>query len=233
MMMKKILLIEDEDNLRKIIQLNLELNGFEVVALPTAKTVFSLLVQQHFDLILLDIMLPELDGISVCEKIRLQNQTIKIIFMSAKSSSKDRVLGLQKGADDYVVKPFEFAELLFRMQKLLAIQKTQVITSVYKFSNNTINFLTQEAINFESKKIVLTQKEAALLKLLIDNQNHIVSREQILRFVWNYDVFPTTRTIDNFILKFRKYFEHNPAQPQHFISKRGIGYVFHLSIKND
>ena len=158
-------------------------------------------------------MLPEIDGISVCETIRLQNILIPILILSAKNTSADRVLGLKKGADDYLTKPFNLEELLLRVEKL--IKKNEVlstkgnISDTYTFGKNSIDFNGLIGKNKKGEKIQLTKKEAMLLKLLIDNKNEVVTREKILQSVWGYNVFPTTRTIDNFILNFRKYFEED------------------------
>jgi two-component system alkaline phosphatase synthesis response regulator PhoP len=175
-------------------------------------------------------MLPELDGISVCESIRLQGNEIPILILSAKNSSADRVLGLKKGADDYLTKPFNLEELLLRVNKLIhksnRISQKEPVADEYKFGNNTINFKALQSTNKEGITIQLTKKEMMLLKLLIENKNEVVPREKILQAVWGYNVYPTTRTIDNFILNFRKYFEEDSRNPKYFHSVRGIGYKF-------
>jgi two-component system, OmpR family, alkaline phosphatase synthesis response regulator PhoP len=179
---------------------------------------------------ILDVMLPELDGISVLENIRLQNNDLPVLILSAKSSSADRVLGLKKGADDYLTKPFNLEELLLRVNKL--VQKGRQLTTrqpmeqTYQFGNNKIDFKSLECITRSGEKIMLTKKEIMLLKLLIENKNEVVTREKILQSVWGYNVYPTTRTIDNFILNFRKYFEEDSRNPKYFHSVRGIGYKF-------
>lgn len=150
-----------------------------------------------------------------------------IIFLTARNSGEDRIKGLKLGGDDYLTKPFEFEELELRIKKLLqraGKTKTEA-TSVYTFGDNKVNFKTYEA-HGQQGDFMLTKKEAMLLKLLIDRKNQVVSRRQILQSVWGYDVFPSTRTIDNFILSFRKYFEADPKNPKYFISVRGVGYKF-------
>jgi two-component system alkaline phosphatase synthesis response regulator PhoP len=225
-----ILLVEDEENLQEALKLNLELEGYEVTACSDGASALKFIHQEHFDLIILDVMLPELDGISVCESIRLQNLPIPILILSAKNSSADRVLGLKKGADDYLTKPFNLEELLLRVDKLIvksgAISSKNSIADTYQFDNNNINFNGLECVNARGEKISLTKKEAMLLKLLIENKNEVVTREKILQAVWGYNVFPTTRTIDNFILSFRKYFEADTRHPVYFHSIRGVGYKF-------
>jgi two-component system, OmpR family, alkaline phosphatase synthesis response regulator PhoP len=226
----RILLVEDEENIRDVVKLNLELEGYEVVEADNGKDAVTFFNEQHFDLIVLDVMLPELNGFDVCEQIRLVNTSIPIIFLTAKDTAQDRVAGLKKGADDYLPKPFTLEELLLRIQNLLkrSIKVVAEEAEVYQFGKNQVNFATFEAIN-ESGNFTLTKKEAMLLKLLIERKNEVVSRNQILQFVWGYDVFPSTRTIDNFILSFRKYFEIDPHNPRYFLSIRGVGYKFSLS----
>jgi two-component system alkaline phosphatase synthesis response regulator PhoP len=223
----RILLVEDEENIRDLVKLNLELENFEVIATGNGRDALKLSVGQHFDLILLDVMLPELDGFQICEQIRLSDLQTPIIFLTAKDGSNDRIQGLKYGADDYIVKPFVFEELLLRINNLLkrSARTPENTTTVFAFGNNQINFITYEAIGNEGK-FILTKKEAMLLKLLIDRKNQVVSRQQILQSVWGYDVYPSTRTIDNFILKFRRNFELDTREPVHFHAIRGIGYKF-------
>ncbi|MEO6330112.1 MAG: response regulator transcription factor [Ginsengibacter sp.] len=225
-----ILLVEDEENLQEALRLNLELEGYEVTGANDGAEALSAVQNEYFDLIILDVMLPELDGISVCENIRLQGNEIPILILSAKNSSADRVLGLKKGADDYLTKPFNLEELLLRVDKLIhksnRISQKQPVAEVYTFGQNTINFKALQSTNREGVLIPLTKKETMLLKLLIENKNEVVPREKILQAVWGYNVYPTTRTIDNFILNFRKYFEEDSRDPKYFQSVRGIGYKF-------
>jgi two-component system, OmpR family, alkaline phosphatase synthesis response regulator PhoP len=225
-----ILLVEDEENLQEALKLNLELEDYEVTVADNGLAALDAVQREHFDLMILDVMLPELDGISVLENIRLQNNDLPVLILSAKSSSADRVLGLKKGADDYLTKPFNLEELLLRVNKL--VQKGRQLTTrqpmeqTYQFGNNKIDFKSLECITRSGEKIMLTKKEIMLLKLLIENKNEVVTREKILQSVWGYNVYPTTRTIDNFILNFRKYFEEDSRNPKYFHSVRGIGYKF-------
>lgn len=225
-----ILLVEDEENLQEALKLNLELEGYEVTTCADGLEALKILSQEHFDLMVLDVMLPELDGISVCESVRLKQNPIPILILSAKNSSSDRVLGLKMGADDYLNKPFNLEELLLRVEKLIKKNdqlslKTNV-PELYAFGKNKIDFNGLLASNSIGQEIHLTKKEAMLLKLLIDHKNEVVTREKILQAVWGYNVFPTTRTIDNFILNFRKYFEKDQKNPKYFLSIRGMGYKF-------
>lgn len=225
-----VLLVEDEENLHETLRLNLEIEGFEVTSAYNGTQALKSIAEEYFDLIILDIMLPEIDGISVTERVRLQNLEVPILILSAKNSSADKVLGLRTGADDYLTKPFNLEELLLRVNKL--IQKNTLlhdkdnVPDIVAFGRNSVDFKAQEATTWEGKKISLSKKESMLLRLLIEHKNEVVTREKILQSVWGYNVYPTTRTIDNFILSFRKYFEEDSRNPQHFHSVRSMGYKY-------
>jgi two-component system alkaline phosphatase synthesis response regulator PhoP len=225
-----ILLVEDEENLHEALKLNLELDGYDVTGAYDGAEALKLVQQEYFNLIILDVMLPEIDGFTVCETIRLQHPDIPILILSAKSSSADRIMGLKKGADDYLTKPFNLEELLIRVSKLIKkserLNSKEPLPEVYQFGDNKIDFKALYGFSKTQQKIPLTKKEVMLLKLLIENKNEVVTREKILQAVWGYNVYPTTRTIDNFILNFRKYFEADSRNPKYFHSVRGIGYKF-------
>jgi two-component system alkaline phosphatase synthesis response regulator PhoP len=227
-MKQRILLVEDEQSLSETIKLNLELEGYVVQTAKDGKTALKVFKGERFNLVILDVMLPEMDGFTVCEAIRLENPQIPVLFLTAKNSSADRVMGLKIGADDYLTKPFNLEELLLRIQNLLrraAKNSESPSMNEYRIGDNEINFSNLE-IRKGDQVIRLTRKEAMLLKLLIERRNEVVSREHILETVWGYDIYPSTRTIDNFIVTFRKYFEKDPSNPQYFQSVRGIGYRF-------
>lgn len=225
-----ILLVEDEENLHEALKLNLELEGYEVTSAYDGMSAVKAVQLEYFDLIILDIMLPEMDGLTVMETIRIQHNEVPILILSARNSGADRVLGLKKGADDYLTKPFNLEELLLRVQKLInknkKLQDKDTVGDTYSFGNNKVDFKAQEAITKDGEKVQLSKKEAMLLKLLIENKNDVVPREKILQTVWGYNVYPTTRTIDNFILNFRKYFEEDSRHPRYFHSVRGVGYKY-------
>jgi two-component system, OmpR family, alkaline phosphatase synthesis response regulator PhoP len=227
---KSILLVEDEENLHDALRLNLELENYQVSSAFDGNQALKALSDEYFDLVILDVMLPGIDGISVAETIRIQQNPIPILILSARNSSADRILGLKKGADDYLNKPFNLEELLLRVQKLIEknekLQDRNSVPDKYVFGNNTIYFKALEATNKKNDRIHLSKKEAMLLKLLIENKNEVVKREKILQTVWGYSVYPNTRTIDNLILNFRKYFEENSRNPRHFHSVRGVGYKY-------
>lgn len=223
----KILLVEDEENLLKTIKLNLELEGYLVSTAETGTKAIQEFGKAKHDLIILDVMLPGISGFDVCEYIRKENKDVPVLFLTAKGTSMDRVQGLKLGADDYLTKPFELEEFLLRVRNLLkrAGGKTNGLEN-YTLGNYEINFSNYEVKNKNGEKRTLTNKEIQLLKLLIENKNKVVSRDVILENIWGADVYPTARTIDNYILAFRKYFENNPKEPQHFHSIRGVGYKF-------
>ena len=176
----------------------------------------------------MDIMMPSMDGLTATHHIRLSSNNVPILILSAGNTAQDRINGLKSGADDYMSKPFELEELLLRVQKILmrAHRDDPAINFMeFNFGGNFVDFNSYKAmgINGEFK---LTKKEAKLLRLLIEKKNQVVTREEILKTVWGYTVFPSTRTIDNFILAFRKYFEVDIKNPKYFLSHRGLGYKF-------
>lgn len=225
-----ILLVEDEENLHEALKMNLELEGYSVTSAFDGAQAMHAVQNEYFDLIILDVMIPQIDGFNVTQNIRLTNTDVPILILSAKNTSADRVTGLKKGADDYLTKPFNLEELLLRVHKLISknkkLQDKSSVGDTYSFGGHHINFKAQEAVTLKGEKIELSKKEAMLLKLLIENKNEVVPREKILQSVWGYNVYPTTRTIDNFILNFRKYFEEDSRNPKYFHSVRGVGYKY-------
>ena len=226
-MKQRLLLVEDEEGLQNVIKLNLELEGYFVSIANNGIEALKLFEENRYDLVILDVMLPELDGFSVCKVIRLKDQKTPILFLTAKDSSQDRITGLKIGGDDYLIKPFNLEEFLLRVENLVKRSGIKVVLAdKFSFSNCAIDFSGYIAENAQGKKRRLTEKEVKLLKLLISNKGNVVSRTEILETVWGYDVYPTTRTIDNFILSFRKFFESDSKNPNHFHSVRGVGYKF-------
>lgn len=226
-MKKRILVVEDEKDLADTIKLNLELEDYHPIVVNDGLDAIYAFKEQSFDLVILDIMIPSINGIEVCENIRLQDSSVPIMFLSAKSRSEDRILGLKKGGDDYLTKPFNLEELILRISNLIARNETNTSNTIttYSFGENSVDFDSYEAIGKQGK-FTLTNKESLLLKLLIENEGEVVSRERILQAVWGYSVYPSTRTIDNFVLAFRRYFEDDQKNPKFFISLRGVGYKF-------
>lgn len=226
----RILLVEDEESLLEVILMNLKFEGYDVSVARDGKQAIDMARQARYDLCILDIMLPKIDGFTVCKTLRLEKNRVPILFLSAKSTGADRVEGLKIGGDDYLTKPFNLEELLLRVSNLLRLHKRSPAETremdVYTFGKNEINFKTFDIITQDGRNETLSKREIQLLKFLIDRQGEVVSREEILETVWGYDVYPSTRTIDNYILAFRKYFEKNPKEPSFFHSIRGVGYKF-------
>jgi two-component system alkaline phosphatase synthesis response regulator PhoP len=226
----RILLVEDESHFLEAITLNLELEGYEVIQAVDGKQGYKYFKSAKFDLIILDLMLPHIDGLTLCKNIRLENTHVPIIMLTAKGSNQEKVEGLKSGADDYITKPFNLEEFLLRVQSLLRRSSSGTVKNsvpdIIAIGNKTINFLTYEVNGANAEVVVLSKKEVQLLKLLVDKENEVVSRDTILEEIWGYEIYPTARTIDNFILNLRKYFEENPKEPKHFHSIRGVGYKF-------
>jgi two-component system alkaline phosphatase synthesis response regulator PhoP len=225
---KRILLVEDEEALRSTLKLNLELEGYAVTTAITGPDALDRLRGARFDLAVMDVMLPGLDGYSVVETVRLEGNSVPVLFLTARTAATDRIRGLRVG-DDHLGKPFELEELLLRIRNLLARSAQAVAPALitrFEFNGNAIDFQAFSARTWEGNEHALSQREAMLLRLLVDRAGEVVSREEILQKVWGYNVFPTTRTVDNFIVAFRKYFERDPREPVHFRSVRGVGYRF-------
>lgn len=222
-----VLLVEDEENIASTIVLNLELEGYVVTHVSKGKQGLDYAIKKKYDLIILDVMLPEMDGFTVCQEARKAGITTPILFLTAKGTSTDRVLGLKLGADDYLTKPFDLEEFLLRVKNLLKRSPSyHDENESYTFNNNTINYVSYDVINFKGEKKELNKREMELLRLLVQRPNQVISRDEILERLWNNESLPTPRTIDNFILTYRKLFEVNSKEAQHFHSIRGIGYKF-------
>jgi two-component system alkaline phosphatase synthesis response regulator PhoP len=204
------------------------LEGYGVSAVNNGRIALEEFAAKRFDLVILDVMLPEVDGFTICQSIRLDNSKVPILFLTAKSTAEDRVFGLKIGGDDYLTKPFNLDEFLLRVQSLLKRGKTQPATKLdkFEFGNCSIDFNSFTIVDIEKKETQLSKREMKLLRLFVERRNEVLSRETILETVWGYDVFPSTRTIDNYILAFRKYFELDPKDPRHFLSVRSVGYKF-------
>lgn len=226
-MSAKILIVEDELTLLETLKLNLELEKYTVITCSSGKDVLPLVKQENPDLILLDIMLPVYNGTEVYKQLRDDNINSPIIFLTAKSDVKSKIEGLKLGADDYITKPFDLEELLLRINNVLKRNNINPKSAdLFSFNSCEINFATFEIKDIHGKKETLSKREMALLKLLTDNTNNVVSRDEILDKLWTKDENPSSRTIDNYILNFRKLFEKNPKEPVHFYSIRGVGYKF-------
>ena len=225
----KILLVEDDPHLAKGLQFNLEREGYEVFLVDNGASALEQLREKDFDLIVLDLMLPGLGGLEVARTIRETNIRFPILMLTAKSSKKDREIGLHAGADDYLTKPFHLPELLLRIKGILRrsewYKEPVHDQDVFRFSEMWINFRTGKVKGVDGE-FYLTIKEALVMKLLVGGKGDVVSREELLEKVWGYDPQTETRTVDNFISRLRKYFEKRPQKPVHILTVREKGYQF-------
>ena len=228
--MKRIYLVEDEAVLLDSIKLNLEYDGYEVLGIKSGTEAFDNAKELgESDLVILDVMLPGYNGIQVCKEIR-KFSDVPILFLSAKGSTVDRVMGLKAGGNDYLPKPFDLEELLLKVKILLAVQLKTTAQNIFTIGSKTINFQTFEVCDSQEKNILtFSKREVDLLQLFSVNVGRVISRDEILDTIWGMDKFPTPRTIDNYILTFRKVFEIDPKEPQHFHSIRGVGYKLTLA----
>jgi DNA-binding response OmpR family regulator len=237
----RILVVEDESHIAAGLKLNLELEGYEVEVARTVRETAGHLVQGNsFDLIILDVMLPDGDGFALCRKLRDAGDYTPVIMLTARNSADDRVRGLNTGADDYLAKPFELAELLARVRSSLRrrgweardVATTGSERGVLRFGQTVVNFDTHEAAAFD-KPVRLTQLELDLLYYFARHPNRVLTREDLLEQVWKLRNAPNTRSVDNFIVRLRKYFEPAPDKPIYFLSHRGAGYKFVPDGKGD
>jgi two-component system, OmpR family, alkaline phosphatase synthesis response regulator PhoP len=228
--MYHILVIEDEPALSEMIQLNLELEGYSVVSCNNGRLALTFAEKlAQFQLVILDVMLPEVSGLDICRAFRQQSD-IPILFLSAKGTTVDRIAGLKLGANDYLPKPFDLEELLLRIQILLkSNEKDSTTAETLVVGTKEVVYATFEVVNRETnEKELLSKREIELLQLFQAKQDQVVSRDEILATLWGNDQYPTGRTIDNYILNFRKLFENDPKNPLYFHSIRGVGYKFTL-----
>ena len=227
-MKRRILLVEDEEHLHDAIKMNLEMEDFMVTSVFNGKEAVIKFKQGRYDLVILDVMLPGVNGFDICQSIRLENKQIPILFLTAKNSSHDRINGLKVGGDDYLTKPFNLEELILRSANLIKRSVLSPDTEIdqFRIGEHIIDFKSFEVSSENGKKNRLTNRQIKLLRLLIEKSNQVVSRQEILEKIWGYDVYPSTRTIDNVILAFRKIFEKNVEPFTYFKSVRGVGYKF-------
>lgn len=223
----KILLIEDEENLSSVIELNLKLEGFEVKTLSNGRDAIAYAQNiGEYDLIILDVMLPEVSGWDICSTFKRIADT-PILFMSAKGDSMDKIKGLKLGADDYLAKPFDLEELLLRVNILTSRNKKErVEENQIQIRDLEVNLTTYEVKKGQDLVASLTKRDVQLLELFKNHEGEVLSRDMILERIWGRDAEITTRTIDNYILAFRKIFEEDAKNPEYFLSIRGVGYRF-------
>ena len=224
--MKSILIIEDDVSILKGLKDNLEYEGYAVLTETNGVQGLQLALEKKPDLILLDIMLPEINGYEICRKIKNEIPELPIIMITARGSEMDKVSGLDIGADDYVTKPFSIPELMARVRAAFRrIAAVHNIPDQYNFGNVKLDFKQYQAFR-NNKEIKLSSKEFEIMKYLIKHEDEVVHRHDLLDEVWGFKTMPTTRTVDNFIADLRKKLEENPSKPKYIISVRGVGYRF-------
>ena len=223
-----ILLIEDEIHLARGIFFNLEQEGYQVSHFANGEEALERMAYDRFALIILDIMLPGIDGFEVCEKVRAIDSRVPVLILTARTQEGDRITGLEKGADDYLTKPFSLSEFLLRVRGMLrrsAWYRPEPVEESYRFGENEVYLLSYRARTAQGE-IDLTDLEVRMLSLFFQNEGVAVSRKELLERVWGYSSNAETRTLDNFIVRLRKYFEPDPAAPVYFQTVRGVGYRF-------
>jgi DNA-binding response OmpR family regulator len=226
-----IFIVEDEVHIAKGIQFNLEAEGFSTKVIPNGLEAIRSILDEQPDLVILDVMLPGTDGFTVCDKVRTEGSRVPILFLTVRDMEDDRIRGLELGGDDYMTKPFSIRELLHRIRAILRreewYQQSSGEENILEFGGNRIDFAAYKVWTREGE-IQLTQKECMLLKLLAEHQGKVVDRDTILNTVWGYDRYPSTRTIDNLVLRLRKILEKDPKKPKHLQTLYGAGYKFTL-----
>ena len=223
-----ILLVEDEIHLARGICFNLELDGYRVSHVETGEEALERVKLDRFSLIILDVMLPGMDGFAVCTQIRTTDSRIPVLMLTARSEEGDRVIGLQSGADDYLVKPFSLDEFLLRVRGMLrrsSWYRPEPVEEAYRFGDNEVFLLSYHARTAQGE-IDLTELEVRMLSLFFQKEGEAIPRGVLLKRVWGYTSDTETRTLDNFIVRLRKYFEQDPASPVFFQTVRGVGYRF-------
>jgi len=224
--MEKILIIEDEESILMALEDNLRLEGYEVSSAKDGELGLSMAEEQGYDLIILDIMLPKMDGFEICKQLRQEGITTPILMLTAKGQEIDKILGLELGADDYVTKPYSPRELLARVKALLRRAKqTEQEIGLYIFGDVEIDFIKYEARK-KGKAIYLTALEFDLLHFLIKFKGQVKSRDSILDEVWGAEVYVHPRTVDKHIADLRKKIEDDPPNPKYIIGIRSVGYKF-------
>jgi len=226
----RVLVVEDDPHLAAGVMENLRAEGYEVSTAGDGEQALEWLRERGCALIVLDVMLPGIDGFGVCRTLREQGNNTPVLFLTARGDPVDRVRGLESGGDDYLAKPFHLQEFLLRVRAILRrwdwYRSASATAAVLRFGDNEVDFRAFRARAWNGEAQELTEKEAMILKVLAEHAGEIVSREDLLERVWGYDVFPSTRTVDNFILRLRKRFEKDPARPRHFLTVWGVGYRF-------
>ena len=226
----RVLVVEDEVDLAEGIRANLVAEGCEVETCGDGARALKLLRSETFELVVLDVVLPGMDGFSVCRALREEGREVPVLFLTARGDPEDRIRGLEEGGDDYLAKPFRLRELLLRVSAILRRGRRYArgveASESLEFGGNEIDFKTYRYRSWDGTEEVLGHKEAMILKLLSDRDGEVVSRDNVIDWAWGYDAYPTRRTVDNFILRLRRRFERDPHAPRHFVTVHGVGYRF-------
>ncbi|MBG7630676.1 MAG: response regulator transcription factor [Bacteroidetes bacterium] len=223
---RHILVVEDDISILMGLKDNLIIEGYNVSTSLNGNEGLKMALQNQIDLLILDIMLPGMNGLEICKKVKLEKPLIPVLMLTARSSEMDKIIGLDYGADDYITKPFSLSELLARIRAVLRRSyplKTEL--ERYAFGNVEINFKKME-VHIDGEEIRFTRKEFSILHYLIQHKGEVVHRHDLLNEVWGYDKIPTTRTVDNFILDIRKKIEKEPSNPIFIKTISGVGYKF-------
>ena len=223
-----IMLVEDEIHLARGICFNLEQEGCRVSHFESGEKALQALEVEHFDLVILDVMLPGMDGFQICRAVRTLDARVPVLMLTARSEDADRVEGLENGADDYLTKPFNLVEFLLRVKGMLrrsSWYRPDPVEEGYRFGDNEVFLLSYRARTAQGE-IDLTEMEVRVLSLFFQKEGEIIPRGQLLNSVWGYTSDTETRTLDNFVVRLRRYFEPDPAKPVHFQTVRGVGYRF-------
>ncbi len=224
--MKRILVVEDDLAILRGLKDNLEFESYEVLTAEDGERGYAVLKEKKPDLVILDLMLPKMSGYELCRKVRNEGITTPILMLTARGEEKDRVAGLDEGADDYVTKPFSVPELLARVRALIRrveLTKTGDLPAELRFDDVSVDFRRYEARK-AGKKVEMSRKEFGILRLLAARAGEVVRRDELLDEVWGYDQYPTTRTVDNHIAFLRGKLEEDPANPRRLITVYGVGY---------
>lgn len=222
----KVLVVEDDASIRLGLEKNLSYEGYEVVTARDGEAGLAAAFSERPDVIVLDLMLPGVNGYEICRQVRKHDASVAVLILSAKGFEQDKVLGLDVGADDYVTKPFSVKEVLARVRALLRRKRAlDVEAEVYAFGRAEIDF-TARVVRVGGDVVETSKKEFELLRLFVRNRGRVLSRDQILNHVWGYDYDGTPRTIDNFVQKLREKVEEDPDAPEHLRTVRGVGYLF-------
>jgi len=223
---RTILVIEDDVSILRGLKDNLSFEGYNVLTSAEGIEGLQMALDNQIDILLLDIMLPGINGYDICRRLKKEKAELPIIMVTARGTDIDKVAGLDLGADDYITKPFSIPELLARVRAVLRrTSEPDREIDVYSFGRISLDFRKYEAI-VENEKIKLSDRECAIMKYFIEHEGEVIHRHDLLDKVWGYNVTPSTRTVDNYILDLRKKFEKDPSSPQHITSVRGAGYKF-------